>query len=303
MSSVLERVGRIQVEPLSPALGGDVRGVDLARLDDATFEAVHEAFLRYQVLRFRDQRLDSAALASFSRRFGELDEAPPNENGKRHVEGHPEILVISNVVENGREIGSLGAGEAVWHTDMSYLPVPPMASVLLAREVPAAGGDTGFLDMYGALEAMPAALRARVEGLCIKHDGTTNSAGYLREGEPGEVDVTRSRGHSHPVVCQHPETGREVLYLGRRHRIRRAAGSKASRRCMVQRLSHTSRSSARQRCVHVKRGCTTCVHSSSSSASDSSTGRPTTQARCAFDPAARRIMHRTQVRGRAAPGR
>ena len=208
----------MSVEPLCAALGGDIGGVDLARVDDDAFAAIHAAFLRCLVLRFRRQRITPSELVDFSRRFGTLDEAPANENGQRHVEAQPEILIISNVVENGREIGSLGSGEAVWHTDMSYLPEPPMASVLHAREVPASGGDTSFMDMYAALEGLPAELRALADRFSIKHDATTNSAGYLRVDAEPEVDVTRSAGQAHPMVRVHPQTGRKALYLGRRHR-------------------------------------------------------------------------------------
>ena len=293
MSTVMQRGTGMRVEPLSPALGGDVLGVDLASVDDDLFEAVHEAFLRFGVLRFRGQQhLDSDALVAFSRRFGELDEAPPNENGKRHVAGHPEILVISNVVENGQEIGSLGAGEAVWHTDMSYLPMPPMASVLLAREVPPAGGNTGFLDMYAALETMPAALRERVEGLSIKHDATTNSAGYLRAGEAEEVDVTSSRGHAHPVVCRHPETGREVLYLGRRHRAWVTGLPLAESEALLDELW-----------AHVAQPRFTWTQRWREGDLLMWDNRCTMHRRDAFDPHARRVMHRTQIRGQTAPAR
>lgn len=292
MSSLPQYSTDIEVTPLSPALGGDVHGVDIADIDDATFAAVHDAFLRCQVLRFRDQPLDDQALVAFSRRLGVLDEAPPNENGKRHVEGQPEILVISNVVENGREIGSLGAGEAVWHTDMSYLPMPPMASVLHAHEVPATGGDTGFLDMYAALQTMPAALRARVEDLCIKHDGTTNSAGYLREGEAETVDVTRSRGHAHPIICRHPETGREVLYLGRRHRAWVVGMPLAESEALLDELW-----------AHVVQPRFIWTQQWRAGDLLMWDNRCTMHRRDAFDPSARRVMHRTQIRGQTAPAR
>ena len=110
--------------------------------DDATFAAIYQAWLDHAVVLFRDQRLSDGGLIAFSRRFGTLDQAPIQENGRRFVEGLPEIYVVSNVVENGVAIGSLGAGEAVWHTDMSYLPDPPKASALYALEVPSSGGDT-----------------------------------------------------------------------------------------------------------------------------------------------------------------
>ena len=139
------------------------------------------------VLLMRGQVLSDDDLIAFSRRFGELDLAPIQENGRRFVDGHPEIYVVSNVVENGVAIGSLGAGEAVWHTDMSYLEDPPKASMLYAIEVPPEGGNTGFTSMYRAYEALPEALKRRLSGRRVKHDGTYNSGGYVRQG------VTRDR--------------------------------------------------------------------------------------------------------------
>ena len=131
--------------PTGASLGAEIRGVDLRQLDDATFAAIYKAWLEFQVLLFRRQTLQDEDLIAFSRRFGALDAAPVQETGRRFVEGHPEIYVVSNVVESGIPIGSLGSGEAVWHTDMSYLPEPPKASVLYALEVPPVGGDTWVL--------------------------------------------------------------------------------------------------------------------------------------------------------------
>src|SRR4029077_18693714 len=126
----------VTVVPSGAALGAEVRGVDLRALDNETFALVHQAWLDHQVLLVRGQQLSDDDLIAFSRRFGDLDEAPIQENGRRFVEGRPEIYVVSNVLENGVAIGSLGSGEAVWHTDMSYLADPPQASVLYAIEVP-----------------------------------------------------------------------------------------------------------------------------------------------------------------------
>jgi taurine dioxygenase len=135
------------VVPTGGGLGADIRGVDLRRLGDEAFAAIRRAWLDNLVLRFRDQVLTDAELIDFSRRFGELDLAPIQETGRRFVEGLPELYIVSNVLKDGEPIGSLGNGEAVWHTDMSYLPDPPMASVLFALEVPPAGGDTEFVNM------------------------------------------------------------------------------------------------------------------------------------------------------------
>src|SRR5665213_1737017 len=122
---------RIAVIPTGAALGAELRGVDLRHIDDTDFAAINRAWIDHQVLLFRDQQLDDDALLAFSRRFGALDHAPIQENGRRFVDGYPEIYVVSNVIENGVAIGSLGAGEAVWHTDMSYLDDPPKALSLI----------------------------------------------------------------------------------------------------------------------------------------------------------------------------
>ena len=145
----------MRVRPTEAVLGAKVEGVDLRALDSGTFATIHRAWLDYQVLLFRDQELTDEHLVAFSRRFGSLDEAPVQETGQRFVEGHPEIYVVSNVVQGGVAIGSLGSGEAVWHTDMSYLPDPPKASALYALEVPPRGGDTSFCSMYAAWDELP----------------------------------------------------------------------------------------------------------------------------------------------------
>src|SRR5262250_2530020 len=106
------------------ALGAEIHGLDLNRLSADEFDALYRAWLDHLVVLIRGQQLTDEDLIRFSRRFGELDWAPVQETGRRFVEGHPEIYVVSNVIENGTPIGSLGAGEAVWHTDMSYLEMP-----------------------------------------------------------------------------------------------------------------------------------------------------------------------------------
>jgi len=206
----------VRIIPTGAALGAEIRGVDLRAIDEPTFEVIYRAWLDRQVLLFRDQVLSDLDLIAFSRRFGDLDHAPVQENGRRSVEGHPEIYVVSNVVENGVAIGSLGSGEAVWHTDMSYLPRPPKASLLYALEVPDAGGDTWFCSMSRAFDVLPGELRERLLKLRVKHDGTYNSGGYVRAGVVATDDPRTAPGALHPIVYPHPETGRAGLYLGRR---------------------------------------------------------------------------------------
>jgi len=199
------------VTPLSSALGAQIHGIDAAAIDDAGFERVRAAWLEHLVLLFRNQRLDDRALVDFTSSFGELEEAPLF-GGRRYVEEHPEVMIISNVAVDGREIGSLGNAEAFWHTDLNFVEEPPAASCLFAHEVPPTGGDTGFANMYAAFEALPQDVAARIAGRRIRHDARFNSAGYLRE--------VRVPDTLHPIVRRHPETLRNALYLGRRAHAR-----------------------------------------------------------------------------------
>ena len=130
----------INVEPIElistgAALGAELRGLDLRNLDASQFATIERAWHDHQVILVRAQTLDDQDLITFSRRFGDLDWAPIQENGRRFVEGMPEIYIVSNVKVNGEAIGSLGDGEAVWHTDMSYLDKPPKASMLYSLEI------------------------------------------------------------------------------------------------------------------------------------------------------------------------
>src|SRR5262249_29557022 len=171
---------RLTVLPSGSPLGAEIRGIDLRTIADDEFTALYRAWLDHLVIAVRGQTLTDGELLAFSRRVGELEWAPVQETGRRFVEGHPEIYVVSNVLRDGVPIGSLGAGEATWHTDMSYLELPPKASALYALEVPPAGGHTYFCSMYRAYEALPETLRRRVAGLTVKHDATYNSGGYVR---------------------------------------------------------------------------------------------------------------------------
>jgi len=192
---------------------------------------------------------------------------------------------VSNVVENGVAIGSLGAGEAVWHTDMSYLPDPPIASVLYALEVPAAGGDTSFCSMYAAWEALPPALQRRAEGLRVKHDGTYNSGGYLRAGVTPTDDPRAAPGELHPLVCTHPDTGRRGLYLGRRRNSYIDGLTIDESEALLDEIWAIATDASLAWTHRWKVGDLVCWDN-----------RVTMHRRDGFDPAARRVMHRTQVR-------
>jgi taurine dioxygenase len=207
----------LRIVPLSQHVGADVVGVDLSQpLSDQAFEQIFQGWMRHLVLRFRGQHLTKEQLLEFSRRFGELDKAPVNVSGKNWLEGYPEMAVMSNIKVEGKSIGSLGYGEAVWHTDMSYNEIAPSAALLYAIEVTRTGGETGFLSMYDAYESLPDDLKRAIENRQIKHDASRNSAGELRKGFPVITDPRDAPGAVHPAVIRHPVTGRKALYLGRR---------------------------------------------------------------------------------------
>ena len=272
------------------ALGAEIGGVDLRTIDDAGFAAIHRAWLDHLVLLFRGQQLTDDDLIAFSRRFGALDWAPVQETGRRFVEGHPEIYVVSNVIENGVPIGSLGAGEAVWHTDMSYLEAPPKASMLYALEVPPAGGNTYFCSMYRVYELLPEELRRSIAGLTLKHDGTYNSGGYVRQGVTAVDDPVESAGVYHPLVVTHPETGRRALYLGRRRNAYIGGLALAESEALLDELwSYTAREDVswfnQWRTGDVVLWDNRC----------------TMHRRDPFDPQSRRVLHRTQIKGETRP--
>jgi taurine dioxygenase len=267
-----------------------VRAGDLRVLDDAAFKRVLQAWHDHAVVLFRDQALSDADLIAFSRRFGDLDWAPIQETGRRFVEGMPEIYIVSNVKVNGEPIGSLGDGEAVWHTDMSYLAMPPKASMLYSLEIPSSGGNTSFCSMYAIYDALPAKLKERIAGLEIKHDGTYNSGGYVRQGVTPTEDPRTSPGALHPLVCTHPDTGRRMLYLGRRRNAYIGGLELAESEALLDELwSYVDLPQfAWEHVWHV--GDLVLWDN-----------RCTMHRRDAFDPEQRRIMHRTQVKGELRP--
>ena len=209
------------IQPTGGPLGADVHGVDLAReIAPSTFATLAEAWAQHLVLRFSGQRLDDEALMRFSRLWGELDRVPigtgvekANGVAANAVEW---VTVISNVKVGGKPIGGLGSYESIWHTDMSYNPLPPRASLLYTIECPPAGGDTGFANMELAYDTLPADLKQAAEGRSCTHDSSRNSAGEYRRGFKAVSDPRETPGAVHPLVRRHPVTGRKSLFLGRR---------------------------------------------------------------------------------------
>jgi taurine dioxygenase len=286
MSAVLG----LDLRPLG-LFGAEIRGVDLARSRGAEIEAIKRAWYRYDVLLFRRQALTDDHLLAFSRHFGALD-SPPNQGaGRKSPAGYPEIYIVSNVLDDrGEPIGALGDGEAAWHTDMSYAAQPPDASMLYSLEVPAQGGDTCFCSMNAALDSMPRALAERIRTLDIKHDGTYDSGGYVRKGMTPSDNPRTSVGTPHPAVIEHPVTGKPALYLGRRRNAYVMGLEPAdSERLLDEMWAYVETAVYRHRWAQ---GDLVFWDN-----------RTTMHRRDAFDPRARRVMHRTQIKGSGAPQR
>jgi taurine dioxygenase len=203
-----------EIRPLHHALGAEVLGLDLARpLPQHAFERIHQAHLDHHVLVFRDQRITPAQQVAFSRRFGPLQIHVLRDF---QLAGHPEVLVVSNIKQDGKPIG-LGDAGVFWHSDLSYKERPSLGSLLHAQELPAEGGDTLFANQHAAYEALPAALKVLVAPLFAEH---TYVARYeeLRARSPWRPQLTRQqldevKAVVHPVVRTHPETGRKALFV------------------------------------------------------------------------------------------
>ena len=200
----------IGVRPLSGVLGAEVLGADLSR--PADIEAIRSAFLRHLLLVFPDQRIDEAQHVAFSRRFGELQVHVLDQY--RHPE-HPEIYVLSNVAADGNTTGSHpDKGTLVWHSDLSFQTRPASATILYGLDVPRAGGDTLYADMYAVYDALDSETRKLLSGLKAVHD---LDASRRRAGEPPMTPKQREQAPpvEHPAVRTHPETRRKLLYISR----------------------------------------------------------------------------------------
>ncbi len=201
-----EDYDRIDVQPVSGALGAEVSGVDLAEpLDNETFSEMYDAWLDHLVLFFRDQHLTPDQHKDFARRFGDLHVHPLTEG----MPGHPEIV---EVVKEPEEHHNWGDG---WHTDLPSLTEPPLGSVLYARDVPPFSGDTQFANMYLAYETLSDTMKGLLDGLkCVFRSGVAN---YSRFGGMTAIEDAGDFSAAHPVVRTHPVTGGKALYLHRKN--------------------------------------------------------------------------------------
>ena len=203
----------ISVEPLTPAIGGIVAGVDISTdLSAVVIGEIRQALLEHLVIFFRDQSLIPDRLVAFARRFGEIGYYPFVDG----MSDHPEVV---EVIKKENETINFGG---LWHTDTSYLETPPLGSILYAKEVPAVGGDTLFANMYMAFDALSDGMKSLLEGLrgvnsAEKRDAAVTRTDRIADNpKDAEGIVTTS---SHPLVRTHPETGRKALYCSNAHTV------------------------------------------------------------------------------------
>ena len=202
----------IRAKKIAGALGAEITGVDLSvPLPENSAEEIRKIFLEHLVIFFRDQALTEKQYMDFAVRFGEPIEYPL-------VRGLPDFPRIIEVKKLEHERAAFGA---IWHSDTTYLERPPMASMLLAREVPSVGGDTLFANMYLAFETLSEGMRSLLSGLRAVNSSAKADVSKTRE------DLVRSDGKDtrtytveHPVVRTHPETGRKALYINHAHTVR-----------------------------------------------------------------------------------
>jgi len=206
-------MARLTVKRIAGALGAEIGGVDLRELDDGTLAAIRAAWLEHLVVFFRDQPLAPAQYMAFAQRIGQPIEYP-FVNG---IAGFPEIIEVKKLEHERINFGG------VWHSDTAYLEVPPMASMLLAREVPPQGGDTLFANMYLAYESLSDGMKRLVEPLWAVNSSAKADVTRTREDRlktDGNDKAGRELVAEHPVVRTHPETGRKALYVNFAHTVR-----------------------------------------------------------------------------------
>jgi len=218
----------IQIRRVSGAVGAEISGIDLAAgVSDATIAAIRQAWLEHGVLFFRNQPLEPGAFQAFAERFGEVVEYP----FVKGIEGHPLIIPVLKLAHEKVNFGG------IWHTDTAYLDVPPMASMLIARELPPFGGDTLFASGYAAFEALTPAMQRMLEGLTGVNASAKADVTRAREDRIKDGPAAAPRKDlvaEHPVVRTHPETGRKALYVNFGHTMRFAGMTEEESRPLLE---------------------------------------------------------------------
>jgi len=279
----------MRIIPIGEMIAADIQDANLSQpLDDVSIAAITEAWNENLVLRCRNQHLSNADLIRFSSYFGELDPPGPNPYGVTFLPEFPEINVISNVKDDtGVPIGNLGDGEAVWHADMTYIDNPPEAGILYALEVPVGQGDTYFANMVAAYNDLPSDMRVAIEGKTLIHDAAHNSAGMLRKGYEEITDVKLTPGARHPLAYE-DQHGRVSLFLGRRPHAYILGMEESDSDSLLDALwAHATQPKYSWHNEWQKGDLVMWQN------------RMVMHRRDAFDPSTRRVMHRTQLKGKS----
>ena len=215
-ASVIERA---DIRPTGAALGADVGGVSMPSPTPAEMDTIRAALRDHLVVRLRGTSMDDVAFTRFAEAFGTLEGSPEFSRTREvYIPEAPLVTIISNVAENGKQIGDHGDGELNWHSDKGFVDHPSGYTFLLAREVPASGGNTSFANMYNAHDRMPDEIKRKIARLRLKHQESHDAQGNRRPGyrDIQTDDARELPGPLHPVVRTHPESHRKALYLGRR---------------------------------------------------------------------------------------
>ncbi len=200
--------GALKTKALSPALGAAIMNVDLTQpIDDDMFVKIQDCWHQNLVILFRNQHLQEDDQVRLAERFGPL----ALSHTRRFTTANPAVMLISNIRENGRQIGALPDGEMQFHSDQCYMEKPAMASMLYAIEVPSAGGNTLFANAYAAYETLSDETKRRIDGRKAMHAYDYGNAS-MRRGTRIKEGVPH---FAHPLVRTHPATGRKALYVNR----------------------------------------------------------------------------------------
>ncbi|MFT5400463.1 MAG: taurine dioxygenase [Planctomycetota bacterium] len=203
----------IKITPLTPALGAEISGVDVSRIDDADFARIHRAWLEFKVVFLPHQTISLDQLEQFSRRFGKLMQLPYI----KPVDGHPDII---QVLKEADEI-NMGVFGGDWHSDFSFLAAPPKASILFAEQLPPLGGDTLWADLSKALEHLDPKLIKQLDGKSAMHTGAPYGVANAPPESTqfkGSIEIERNNPEAdnetaHPAICRHPDTNKKMLFI------------------------------------------------------------------------------------------
>ena len=208
------RTRQLEIRPFNGPLGAEILGLDLSqRLPEADFRRIHQAHLDHHVVVFRQQRITPQQQIDFSRRFGPLQIHVLRQFQLQH---YPEVLIVSNIIEDGQPIGLVDAGH-FWHSDLSYKALPSLGSLLHAQELPAEGGDTLFANMHLAWDTLPQALKNAIDGKTAEHSYLAKYAEMQQRSRwrPNltQAQIDEVKPVTQPIVRTHPETGRKALFV------------------------------------------------------------------------------------------